>query len=92
MKISYVLVLATGVSFIANILIIPLLLHLSHRFKWYDDVDHRKIHTGEIPRIGGVGIFLSFLLGFASFLSAVWPSAVNQNRVTFLRDACKNLV
>lgn len=69
MKISYVLVLATGVSFIVNILIIPLLLHLSHRFKWYDDVDHRKIHTGEIPRIGGVGIFLSFLLGIVLFYS-----------------------
>jgi UDP-GlcNAc:undecaprenyl-phosphate/decaprenyl-phosphate GlcNAc-1-phosphate transferase len=67
MKLSYVLVLATAVPFIVNILVIPLLLRLSHRFKWYDDVDHRKIHTGEMPRIGGVGIFLSFLLGLALF-------------------------
>jgi UDP-GlcNAc:undecaprenyl-phosphate GlcNAc-1-phosphate transferase len=67
MKVAYILVLATASSFIINIVIIPLLLNLSHRFKWYDDIDHRKIHTGEIPRIGGIGIFISFLCGILIF-------------------------
>ncbi|MBN2049542.1 MAG: undecaprenyl/decaprenyl-phosphate alpha-N-acetylglucosaminyl 1-phosphate transferase [Spirochaetales bacterium] len=55
---------ALGVSFLAGCVFIPILLKLSHRFNWYDDTNHRKIHTGDIPRIGGVGIFLAFLLGF----------------------------
>ncbi|MEW5816473.1 MAG: MraY family glycosyltransferase [Spirochaetota bacterium] len=45
-----------------NLILIPLLLSLSHRFRWYDDIDHRKIHKGDIPRIGGIGLFLSFII------------------------------
>ncbi len=40
--------------------LIPIIIKLSHRYKWYDLPDKRKIHTGLIPRLGGVGIFLSF--------------------------------
>ncbi len=42
-----------------NLVFTPLLLKLAHHKEWYDDVDHRKIHTGDIPRIGGVGIFIA---------------------------------
>ncbi len=41
-------------------LLIPIIIRLSHKHKWYDLPDKRKIHTGLIPRLGGVGIFLSF--------------------------------
>ncbi|MFP4329391.1 MAG: MraY family glycosyltransferase [Alkalispirochaetaceae bacterium] len=37
-------------------------MKLSHRFNWYDEQNARKIHTEDTPRLGGVGIFLSFLL------------------------------
>ncbi len=53
---------AIAASLMLNLIFTPLLLGLSHRFGWYDEVNHRKIHTGHIPRIGGVGIFLSFLV------------------------------
>ncbi|MFP4180152.1 MAG: MraY family glycosyltransferase [Spirochaetaceae bacterium] len=56
-------VLAIGLPFLINILIIPFLIFLAHRYAWYDHSNHRKIHTGEMPRIGGIGIFLSFFLG-----------------------------
>lgn len=54
--------IAAGASLLLNLIFTPLLIALSHRFGWYDEVNHRKIHTGKIPRIGGVGIFLSFLV------------------------------
>lgn len=44
-----------------NVLLIPLILRLAHRFEWYDHINDRKIHTESTPRLGGVGIFLSFV-------------------------------
>ncbi len=55
-------ILAAVFSLALNSLVTFLLLKLAHKFKWYDIVDNRKIHKGEIPRIGGVGIAISFLL------------------------------
>lgn len=43
-------------------MLIPAILKLSHRFEWYDEMNARKIHTEDTPRLGGVGIFLSFLI------------------------------
>ncbi|MCD6397730.1 MAG: hypothetical protein J7L71_09330, partial [Spirochaetaceae bacterium] len=56
------IVLASIFSLALNSLVIFLLLKLAHQFKWYDIVDSRKIHKGEIPRIGGIGIAISFFL------------------------------
>ncbi|MCK5153964.1 MAG: undecaprenyl/decaprenyl-phosphate alpha-N-acetylglucosaminyl 1-phosphate transferase [Spirochaetales bacterium] len=53
-------ILASVFTTVLNVIAIILLLKLAHKFQWYDDVDHRKIHEGEIPRIGGVGISISF--------------------------------
>jgi len=49
-------------SFLLNLIIIPFLLKLAHKFNWYDEIDTRKIHMGKIPRIGGIGIAVSFFL------------------------------
>ncbi|MBN1412082.1 MAG: undecaprenyl/decaprenyl-phosphate alpha-N-acetylglucosaminyl 1-phosphate transferase [Spirochaetales bacterium] len=54
--------ISIGISFIINTLLTPLIIKLAHRNQWYDLPDHRKIHTGLIPRLGGVGIFLSFII------------------------------
>ncbi len=61
--------LAAAGAFLINLLILPLVLRLAHRYKWYDRPDSRKIHTGLIPRMGGPGLFLSFVL--ASVLAAL---------------------
>ena len=50
------------VGWTANGLLTPLVRRLAHRYKWYDIPDARKLHTGLIPRIGGLAIFLSILL------------------------------
>ena len=63
------------VAFILNVSTTPLLIKLAHKNKWFDDEkDSRKIHTGKISRLGGIGIFvssaLSLILFFILFKSA----------------------
>ncbi len=57
-----------AVTFLFNLIMTPFLLFLAHKKKWYDEESHRKVHTGNIPRIGGVGIaagfFIPLIVGF----------------------------
>ncbi|MCX7786513.1 MAG: undecaprenyl/decaprenyl-phosphate alpha-N-acetylglucosaminyl 1-phosphate transferase, partial [Spirochaetes bacterium] len=53
-----------GLAFLFNLLCTPLLIVYSHKQGWFDRMDERKIHNGNIPRTGGVGIFFSFLTTF----------------------------
>jgi UDP-GlcNAc:undecaprenyl-phosphate GlcNAc-1-phosphate transferase len=39
-----------------------LITRLSHRKEWYDTIDERKIHTGDVPRLGGIGFSLVFIV------------------------------
>ena len=50
------------VALVFNLIVTPFLISLSHKKGWYDITNARKIHSGNIPRIGGVGIFASFLV------------------------------
>jgi len=52
--------LLSGLVF--NAILTPLLIRLAHRNRWYDEQNHRKIHTEDTPRIGGVGIYFGFLI------------------------------
>lgn len=52
----------TSIAFLLCILLIPLVIVLCKKYNWYDEVDSRKVHQGQIPRLGGVGIFLSFFV------------------------------
>jgi UDP-GlcNAc:undecaprenyl-phosphate GlcNAc-1-phosphate transferase len=49
-------------AFLINVLVTPLILHYAHKYQWYDEHSHRKIHTTDTPRLGGVGIFVAFVL------------------------------
>lgn len=57
------------IAWLVNGLLTPAVTRLAHRHKWYDIPDSRKLHTGLIPRIGGLAIFVSTALaiglGFA---------------------------
>ena len=57
------------IAWLVNGLLTPAVTGLAHRHKWYDIPDSRKLHTGLIPRIGGLAIFVSMALaiglGFA---------------------------
>jgi UDP-GlcNAc:undecaprenyl-phosphate GlcNAc-1-phosphate transferase len=49
-------------SFLLSLITVSLILRLSHRNSWYDHVNERKIHTGDIPRLGGMGFASSFII------------------------------
>jgi UDP-GlcNAc:undecaprenyl-phosphate GlcNAc-1-phosphate transferase len=53
---------AAGVSFGLSVFLVALVLRLSHAYAWYDMKDERKIHTGDVPRLGGLGFSLAFVL------------------------------
>ena len=50
------------IASILNITIIPIIIIIASRRGWFDTINARKIHTGQIPRLGGIGIFWSFAL------------------------------
>lgn len=49
-------------SCILAVVITPIVIAVGRKFKIYDSPTARKVHTGQIPRIGGVAIFLSSTL------------------------------
>lgn len=60
--------LKTGIlfifTFLLSILVVPLFIRLSHRLGVLDHPEDRKIHNSAIPTLGGMAIFISFLIVF----------------------------
>lgn len=50
------------ISSFLSLLLTALIIYISHKYGWYDRSDERKIHVGNIPRLGGVAIFWAFLV------------------------------
>ncbi|MFP3040644.1 undecaprenyl/decaprenyl-phosphate alpha-N-acetylglucosaminyl 1-phosphate transferase [Treponema primitia] len=48
-------------SFVISVIIVAQVLVLSHKKSWYDPIDERKIHTGDVPRLGGIGFAAAFI-------------------------------
>lgn len=46
----------------------PLIIRFCVKFSLYDYQSSRKIHTGNIPRLGGVGIFFAFTVAAIVFI------------------------
>lgn len=55
------LLLPIVIALAVNAALTPLIIHLAHRNRWYDERNHRKIHVEDTPRIGGIGIFAGFI-------------------------------
>ena len=49
-------------ALVLSLALVKFSIYLSAKENWYDQIDARKIHSGNIPRIGGFGHVLSFLL------------------------------
>jgi UDP-GlcNAc:undecaprenyl-phosphate GlcNAc-1-phosphate transferase len=62
METSIILVTVGFSALAVNFALIPLIIRIAHKRKLFDLPNGRKIHTGPIPRLGGIGIFLSFLI------------------------------
>src|SRR5699024_10115305 len=48
-----------------SLIITPLIIKMSIKIKATDKPNHRKVHKDPIPTLGGLSIFLSFLVGLA---------------------------
>ena len=59
--------LVVGVCLIFVAFIIPIVKKIAIHINALDIPDARKVHTKPIPRLGGLGIFLGFLLGYMIF-------------------------
>ncbi|WP_034671512.1 MraY family glycosyltransferase [Ectobacillus panaciterrae] len=55
------------VSFLAAVIVTPLIIRLSYRFRLVDRPNERKVHTREVPRIGGIAIVSGVLAGLVIF-------------------------
>ena len=59
--------LIVGVCMIIVALITPFIKKIAIHINALDIPDARKVHTHPIPRLGGLGIFIGFLLGYMIF-------------------------
>ena len=51
-------------SFVLSFCFCPAIIKICEKLNWYDEIDPRKIHTGKIPRLGGVALFTAFLISW----------------------------
>lgn len=79
MNSTHLIIITLISTFILSSLLIPLIIRYSKKHELYDTVNERKIHTGKIPRLGGIAIFLSFFAGFFVLLCFNCFSNVQQN-------------
>ena len=68
-----------GLSFLLSLLSMPIIIAVCKKFNLYDYHDKRKIHSGNIPRLGGVGIFCSFVISTFAFLAINKDISVMKN-------------
>ncbi|RUL54168.1 MULTISPECIES: glycosyltransferase family 4 protein [Lysinibacillus] len=52
------------VAFLASILVTPLVKRLAFRIGAVDAPNYRKVHSRIMPRLGGLAIFIAFVIGF----------------------------
>ena len=68
-----------ALSGVLSFVSMPLIILFCKKFSLYDYQNARKIHSGNIPRLGGVGIFFSFMLSSAIFLAT--HNLANLNKI-----------
>lgn len=67
-----------GLAGILSIVSMPLIIKLCKKFSLYDYQNARKIHSGNIPRLGGVGIFFSFIISSVIYIIKSNPANLNK--------------
>ena len=65
------------VTAVGSGILVGLIIRLSHRKSWYDHINERKVHSGDVPRLGGVGFSFVFVVtaGILVFLNRESDSA-----------------
>lgn len=73
---TLVLVLFCVAGFAVSCGMCPLIIRLCLKKGWFDPVNARKVHSGNIPRLGGIAIFTSFILVTAVYVLIAKPVEV----------------
>lgn len=55
-------------AFLLSLIFVLITIRYCGRHNIYDEVNSRKVHDGNIPRLGGIGIFLSFAIVSAAYV------------------------
>jgi UDP-GlcNAc:undecaprenyl-phosphate GlcNAc-1-phosphate transferase len=81
-----ILLISAGIiSFIICVASIPVLIRLSIKKHWFDEIDERKLHTGNISRLAGVAVFYSMLIGLVIGLALLNRQTNIMSNVSFKR-------
>jgi UDP-GlcNAc:undecaprenyl-phosphate GlcNAc-1-phosphate transferase len=67
----------------SSLVLTPLVIGFCHRKGWFDRLDDRKIHSGAIPRLGGVAVFIAFSV--AVVITAIFGFAHRGETIDLLR-------
>lgn len=65
------LIIGCVISFLVSFYAIPVIVTVANKKKLYDIPDERKIHTTPISSLGGLGIFVGFMLGLLLSINSV---------------------
>lgn len=71
------------ITFILSVVTEFFVIRFCHKYSLYDSLGSRKIHTGNIPRLGGIAIAVSFFLGFILY-SISYHNKVNTEYIFLL--------
>lgn len=75
------------VTFLIALMITPLIKKLSIKIGAIDKPNDRKVHTEMMPRLGGLSIYFSFLIGVALFppdMIDIWPIILGATAIVIL--------
>ena len=76
-----ILAISLATSFLVSASSMPLIIQFSKRLKLYDPVDERKVHKGNISRLGGIGITLAFSVSVIILHATSQLTSLKQNLI-----------
>jgi UDP-GlcNAc:undecaprenyl-phosphate/decaprenyl-phosphate GlcNAc-1-phosphate transferase len=74
----YFIIVAASSAAVSAILT-PVIIRLAGRFRLFDCPCERKVHTREVSRLGGIGLFAGFTIGFGMLVALVLTGKIETN-------------
>ena len=75
------------ISLLFGLLVIPSIVRIANRMHLYDPAGERKVHVGNIPRLGGITFLPAIALSMMVFISVI---STAQNK--FRSNICRNVI
>lgn len=75
---TLILFLFGTVGFAISCGMCPIIINVCLKKGWFDPVSARKVHTGNIPRLGGIAIFTAFILSVVGYVFVAKPVHVEK--------------